>query len=261
MKRIREEIMTGRNTIEWIRQYEPDDGSNRGTWFLGKRISAGTEGELTGYVLSRRSDADRDPSRRRIVPVPPTITPDAALAAPILATMLAVWGELRLELGEIAVVSGTGVLPSIAGVAAATCGALSVVRLGREVAQHGTPPSRALVLSDESESSLDQLRGIMSDGCGVAAVDLSGQHGVLDLLLESLPRYSRLMLAGHRSQPATIDYYNNIHRKGVLVLTRIPDPAKHLDAPPGNGVEDYLRRAFILLEDEDTARHCVDAMR
>lgn len=261
MKRIREGIMTGRDAIEWIRRYEPADGSNRETWFLGKRISAESEGGLTGYVLSRKSDADRDPSKGGIVPVPPTITPDAALAAPILATMLAVWGELRLELGEIAVVSGNGVLSSIAGVAAATCGALPVVRLGSKVAQHGAPSYRVLVLSDESESSLDRLRGIMSDGYGVAAVDLSGQPGVLDLLLESLPRYSRLMLAGCRSQPATIDYYNNIHRKGVLVMTRNLDPVNLLNTPPGTGVQDSLRRAFILLEDGDIAQRCIDAMR
>jgi len=253
--------MTGRDTIEWIRRHDPADGSDRESWFLGKRISAVAEGGLTGFVLSRSSDADRDPSKWRIVPVPPTITPDAALAAPMLATMLAVWEELHLELGEIAVVTGNGVLSSIAAVAATICGALPVVRLGREVAQHGPSLPWVSVRSDESESCLEQLRGIMSDGYGVAAVDLSGQAGVLDLLFESLPRYSRLMLAGRRSQPATIDYYNNIHRKGVLVLTRNLDPAAHLDAPPGNGVEDYLRRAFVLLEDGDTARRCADAMR
>ena len=251
--------MNANGAIEWIRRYEAADGLDRKSWVLGKRRPSNAEGGSTALVLSRSSDAICDPAKPRIVSVPPTIAPDAALAAPILATMLAVWEELHLELGEIAVVTGDGVHSSMAGVAATICGALPVVHLGRQVASHGEL-HRISVRSDESEACLDRLRGIMCDGYGVAAVELSGQAGVLDLLLESLPRYSRLMLAGSRSQPATIDYYNNIHRKGVFVLTRDLEPAAHLGTTPGKGMEDYLRRAFILLEDRDTACRCVDAL-
>src|SRR3989304_2343253 len=99
MMLIREGIMTGRDTIEWIRRHDPAVGSDRESWFLGKGISAVAEGGGTGALLSRSRDADRDPSKWRIVPEERTRTDRESLVRPAPARTLAGREELHLELG------------------------------------------------------------------------------------------------------------------------------------------------------------------
>ena len=48
-------------------------------------------------------------------------------------------------------------------------------------------------------------------------MELSGRAEVLDILLEMMPRWSRLLLAGPAGQPVTIDFYKNVHRKGAVI--------------------------------------------
>jgi threonine dehydrogenase-like Zn-dependent dehydrogenase len=108
------------------------------------------------------------------------------------------------------------------------------------------------VMSDPEEA-LRQLKKRIQDKAGFAAIDLSGRPETIDLLLEVVPRWGRVMLAGRTRQPLTVDFYNNVHRKGVLLLTSIFDPASVLLHA---GSAAYLAAAFRILQNKEMATIC-----
>lgn len=167
---------------------------------------------------------------------------ETAAAEPMLAVAVRYWQELGLDLGETALVAGDGFLARMFCLAAVWHGACPVIRL--DSSDPDIPGVENWKLpSDDPEASLDRLAGRLADAPAVAAVELTGQAVVADALFEILPVYARLLLAGSAGEPLTIDYYNNIHRKGINVLARTIDPA----FPAGSGDDPFVARVKALL--------------
>ena len=169
---------------------------------------------------------------------------DGPAGAARLARMLEVWDRLGLELGEAAVVSGSGPAADGYAWAAALFGAAPVLRLGQ-----GAEGVGRFVPSGDEEVRVATLRGLLPEGVPVAAVELSGHAEAVDLLLEALPTFGRIALAGRAAVPLTVDYYNNFHRKGLRVLG-FELGADGLGPPDGSGTDPHwLERARRLLAD------------
>ena len=179
---------------------------------------------------------------------------ETAAVVPLLATALNGWQELGLEIGETALVSGEGPLARMFCLAALWHGACPVILLA--AADPGIPGVGTwTVPSDDPEPTLEKLAGRLAGDPAVAAVDLSGRAFVADSLFEVLPVYTRLMLAGSAGEPLTIDYYNNIHRKGLTVLARRIDS----DSYPDAGDDPMMARARALLACPERAEAVVAA--
>ncbi len=175
------------------------------------------------------------------------MTVQAESVHPLLACALHAWQELELEVGETALVAGDGPLADIFRLAALWHGASPVIKLGAGGGQVEGVRS-CEVPDDDPESVLDELAVQLAEAPAVAAVDLTGRAVVADMFFEILPRYSRLLLAGDTGEPLTIDYYVNIHRKGIGVLARRADP-NTADAR-------MLQRASDLLASAERAAAC-----
>lgn len=174
---------------------------------------------------------------------------DARLISPT-AKALRAWRQLRLEIGDTAIYADGGDLGEFIGLAAFWQGGLPVVRLTRD------PAAASELLANDVEtigvadavSAAERLTRVISTAAGVAAIDLSGNGEVIAMLLEALPRWGRLMLAGPCPAPFTTAFYTDIHRKGVVVCSA-GDP-EHAD----------VRNACRLLADPKRAarlRACV----
>ena len=182
--------------------------------------------------------------------------PNVEAVVPPLAAAVGAWQELGLELGETAVVSGEGLLADLFCLAALWSGACPVIRLGSR--NDSIPGTRCwTVPSDDPEPALEQLASQLADAPAVAAVELTGTAVAADILFETIPVYSRLLLGGSGGEPLTIDYYNNIHRKGITVLARNIDPA------PGVSDESdtMVRRARTLVASPERLQAALDACR
>ena len=105
-----------------------------------------------------------------------------------------------------------------------------------------------MISSSDSGVLIGEVRERTKASVGVAAIDLSGKAEITDVLFEGLPRLSRLMLAAYQGAPLNIDFYNNVHRKGVLLRNALCDPLALLDAPASATHGDYLLRAGRLLQ-------------
>ena len=174
------------------------------------------------------------------LPVPEAFEPAAALLAPPLALALWVWERARLELGEAAAVAAGHPLSPLLAWIAVLRGGFPVLQLGgRAGAEH------VEVIDPAGPDAADRLAGTLAARPGAALVDPSGRPEVADLLLEAMPRWGRLVLAGRAGAPMTFDVYRDVHLKGATVVALRLDPGLLFRPHPGLGRE--LTRAWRLL--------------
>jgi hypothetical protein len=139
---------------------------------------------------------------------------DAALIAPT-AQALRLWRRLGLELGEAAIYTGGPGLGDVVGLVAKWHGAVPVIRL-TDSARDAASDVETVEVADTAVA-VEKLRALCAGAPGVAAVDVSGRGTVLSVMLEAMPRWGRLLLAGPAPDPFTTAFYADIHRKGVVV--------------------------------------------
>jgi threonine dehydrogenase-like Zn-dependent dehydrogenase len=177
---------------------------------------------------------------------------EAWLAIP-LASALYVWDRLQLELGEVAIYTAGSDFGDLIGQVAIWRGALPVIRLdNHSVGMPSLDKGERLSMADPEEA-LQKLRLRIKDKPGFAAVDFSGRPEVIDLILEAMPRWGRVMLAGRTKLPVTVDFYNNVHRKGALLLC---ETFEHVAFFEQKESDSCLSLAFRLLEKKDIAEAC-----
>jgi hypothetical protein len=189
------------------------------------------------------------------VPVPEALDPDVALLVPAVAGVLRVWDTLALEIGDAAVITAGHFCAPLAAVAAGWYGALPVLYCsdGAEV-----PGTERLPVAD-GDVLLKTLRERLGGCSGVAALELSGRADVVDSMLEAIPRFTRLGMFGAKRESLTIDYYVNVHRKGLEMVSGVLDPFAALTRQSERALDD-IARASRLLHVPARADECRAAM-
>jgi hypothetical protein len=152
--------------------------------------------------------------------LPPELDNDIALRVPVLASVLELWERAGLELGEVAIVGGPHPLSALVAHAAVWSGAGRVMHVGRGA----LAPGIATIEASPADAAVARLTGFVAGAPGFAAVDLSGSSAVIELLVATLPRWGRLLLAGP-SERFAVDFYNDVHRKGAVVAGAPLEPA------------------------------------
>jgi hypothetical protein len=210
---------------------------------------ASAEGTATGRVLALLPSADvttLEVESAYCIPLHANLSAEVALHAPALALSLWAWDQMKLEIGEAAVYTPESPFPHFLGEAALLRGALPVIQLG--ASQTYQAPAHVLVLNgEESSALLTELKGRLADCVGVAAIDASGKAEVTDVIFETLPRWGRLLLAAQRPTPINIDFYNNVHRKGIDMRGCSFDPLQVFDPAQRANYDVFVRRAITLL--------------
>jgi hypothetical protein len=228
-----------------IEELPPDGAPVYGRSLAVARVIESRGHQITGdRVLVRGADVlldEMEIGSGNWLPVPGEIEPGVALLLPATARALWAWQSLGLEFGEAAVVTDGHATVDLLGQIALWQGALPIVRLGASPASD--PPFEALSTSD-AEAAARRLRSLAAERPGFAAIDLSGQPRLIGLLLDALPRWGRLLLAGRCRERLTLDVYGDVHRKGATVRSAILDPMDVFDAGPADPA---WRRACRLL--------------
>lgn len=210
---------------------------------------ASADGTTTGRVLALLPSADvatLEADSSNCIPVDANLSAEVALHVPALTLSLWAWDQMQLEIGEAAVYTPESPFEHFLGEAALLRGALPVIQLGRS--QTYRAPSHVQVLdSGETSALLTELRGRLADCVGLVAVDLSGKAEVTDVIFETLPRWGRLLLAAQRPAPINIDFYNNVHRKGIDMRGCSFDPLQVFDPALRANFDPFVARAVALL--------------
>lgn len=198
------------------------------------------------------AEIDREPDGA--VRLPSGVTVAQALLVPPLAAVLALWETLQLELGDVAVITSGSVLSPLAAEVAWWRGGSPVVTLG-PASVTDNPATAHIDWSDPEEAGRHLLTA-MGSRPGFAALELSGRADMIDLLFESIPRWGRLLLAGSAGQPITVDFYKNIHRKGVTVNTAVLEPAALFESVAGAPARARVTHAVRILQNAVMLQRC-----
>jgi len=208
------------------------------------KLAGSAERVLTVVPGEAGSEVEIDAGR--CIAIPSGLGSEQALELPALAWSLWAWDQLDLELGEFAIYCPGSPFDHLVGAAALLYGALPVIQIG--TADYEPAAGVQVISSSDTGVLIGEVRERTKSSVGVAAIDLSGKAEITDVLFEGLPRASRLMLAAYQGAPLNIDFYNNVHRKGVLLRNALCDPLALLDAPASAKHGDYLLRAGRLLQ-------------
>jgi hypothetical protein len=173
-----------------------------------------------------------------------------------LSAVLAMWDRLDLEIGDTAVVTDGHRWSRLAALVAVWYGALPVLLLTR------TPVDVIPGVTNVTRTGTDEdtrgLATVLRDRPGVAAAELTGEPGTVDVILEAMPSAARVLLAGEAGDRLTIDFYSNVHLKGVRLLS---DCLTSSDVGPADGSDPRLSaRVARLLAQPRAAAACRDRL-
>lgn len=191
-------------------------------------------------TMGRPSTAPRDPH------VPSSLVQSVAAS-------LRLWDRLGLSLGEAVVITAGHRWSRLVALVATWYGAVPVIVHSND--PRPLPPGVTRFEAPDPADRARALATLLKGMPAVVAAELSGRADAVDMLLEGLPPMSRLMLAGAAGEPLTIDYYINVHRKGLHLTSCV------LDAdPPHDRAGDYVVRAERLLARTERAEACRAAL-
>ena len=179
--------------------------------------------------------------------VPGYLSPERALLAPRLALALWAWDVARLELGECAVYTSGGPQGNFVAQVAVWRSGRDVLCLDFGDGSINAPGFAQVIGAAESGFAIDAVRRASATAAGFAALVLTKRSEALDLLLEAMPVWGRLMIGALQTEPATVDFYNNVHRKGVRIAAVPATPAAIFDVVRRSEASRYLERAFRIL--------------
>jgi threonine dehydrogenase-like Zn-dependent dehydrogenase len=226
-----------RNGLSW-------DGSEP-VYALARIPGAAPGARQRRAVVAVGSPANRhqmvDPSRA--IDVPEEIDADAAVLLPFLAEALRAWDLLDLEIGSAAVVTQGSPWSGVLAAVARCYGGVPVLVGGARAEGDST-----IDVSDAD--AVAKFAATLSAFPAVCGVELSGRAEAVDLLLEAAPPYAHVLFAGPRGDRLTIDYYVNVHRKGMHLKSTVLSPARVLTADRAD--RQLTERACRLLSN---ARH------
>lgn len=199
-----------------------------------------------------------DVAADRVIRLKTALSPAHALLVAPLAMAMSFWDRLGLELGDAAVYTEGGPLSRLTGQVALWRGACPVV----ELSPADAVPLPGVIHVDWSdvEEAAKHLTTATEPRPGFAAVELSGRAEMLDTLLESMPRWSRLLLASEAGGPVTIDYYKNVHRKGAIIDATVGETATLFDPALGAAARAHVDRATQWLAKPVQAAQCLAAL-
>ncbi len=128
--------------------------------------------------------------------------------------------KTKVEVGESAIVMGCGVLGLIAIRLLRAAGAVPVI------AADPDPARRETALKMGADIALDPFApGFITDvkrytdGGVKAAIEVTGNGGALDTVLDCMAEFGRIALLGCTRDPNfTIDYYRKIHGRGITLV-------------------------------------------
>lgn len=225
--------------------------AGHGPFACGRLLGSGSPVLVRG---AHRPGAEIVTGSEACVTIPDATAERDRLRLPAVATVLAAWRTLGLELGDAAVWTGTSELSKLAGDVALWSGACPGVQLA-----DGTPaaPTSSRVVDwNNPEKAMSTLVALGERRPGFAALELTGRAEVIDILLEAMPRWGRLLLAGPAGQPVTLDFYKNIHRKGIVLTSTTLDVSLLFDAQRGAPIRNEMERAAAVLTNAAMGERC-----
>jgi len=241
-----------------------DVGPGRLGFGVARVTGSADQGAVPEIGRRLLAPADQDTERtilidaRRCIPLHESLLEERAMCVPALALALATCDAADLELGEMVAYTSGAAHESFVARVAQWRTVRDAIRLRLHDDTSVCPPGVRDVDGTDPQRALDLIRAAANSAPGFAAIVLGPQPEALDVLLEAMPMWGRLIIGSASSAPATIDFYNNIHRKGVRVAS-VPSSTRFIfDAPARPDRTALIERAIRILTCDDLSAVLLD---
>ena len=215
---------------------------------------------VVGMVLAPADEGAGSSSRvpaSRCFELPRDLPLDRAVIVPSLAYALWIWDACGLEIGDVAVyTSGSAVDRLIARIAAWRCGG-RIIRLDTGDAEWDSAAEVTILEVPDPQEAVEKLAQALRSAPGVAAAVMTGDAAVMDVILEAIPMWGRVVLASRTTDAATVDFYNNVHRKGCRIVSVPGSPDDIFDAHWIQFAASHIVRAVRILQNDALAARCM----
>jgi hypothetical protein len=188
-------------------------------------------------------------SKDEIIVLPENI--ETSLLHLILTLAFALFNlqKMKLELGETVLISGDSYTAKIFAKTALFNGALKVIQLGNNSIKSENV-NFIPFLKEDPDKSIKEVLDLMENSKGFIAVDLSGDPNIIDIILEIIPVWGRLLFAHAHTKNITVDYYNNLHRKGILTYSTINNTEKVFNELKRQRNQQFILNACRILDNK-----------
>lgn len=188
---------------------------------------------------------------------PANMPAERLILVPRLALALLIWEAAGLELGELATYTSGSSFEGLVALVAGWRSGRDALRIDLNDGTAALPPGTRAVDVSTPQRAIEDLHNASREACGFASVVFSRGPEAIEMLLEAMPVWGRLVVATSVTEPATIDFYNNVHRKGVRVIGVPSTPLAAFDAGRRPTVGRSLRRALRIMNSKDLGERCM----
>lgn len=224
-----------------------------GSWSIG--FDRGGAPALVPAAGHGHGDSGEGPEA--CIPIPVGLPAEHARLIPRLARVLWAWDSACLELGECAIVtSGSADAALFCLVAAWRTGRTPIYL---DLGDHAGPAASVAdaIPGQDSQSAIEALTARIRPAPAAAAVVLSASVRAADLLLEVLPTWGRVLIGTSAMEPAAIDFYNHVHRKGARLQGVPATPMSVFEAALREAALPHIQRAIRILRHGTLATSCL----
>ena len=210
-------------------------------------------GQAVLAPASRNTAGQAEVDARTCIPIPAGLLADRAMLVPRLAMALAATDAVALELGDVPIcTSGGEDLHLIATVCQWRSGR-DVLVLDLSDGHFAATAGCRRIDSSDPQRAIEDISRASATAPGAAAIVLSRKSDAVDILLEAMPMWGRMIISSAGTEPATIDFYNNVHRKGMSLVTGPASPTVLFEPDARTGLRHFAERAIQILRRDDLA--------
>jgi 2-desacetyl-2-hydroxyethyl bacteriochlorophyllide A dehydrogenase len=186
-------------------------------------VGPGVEGLDTGQAVVSDAPHESHSLRpaRSVVPLPAELPPHRAAFAYLVTIALQGVRKARIELGESVLVLGLGLIGQLAAQLARCAGAGRVLAVDRHAVRVEAARRCGIgaeVLPEDAAAALPALRARARRGGYDVVIEATGFADAPELAFAAAAPLGRVVLLGSTRGLSTVNLYEHVHRRGLVVL-------------------------------------------
>ncbi len=128
--------------------------------------------------------------------------------------------KTRIELGESAMILGLGVIGLLALQAAKASGALPLIAVDRQASRLdlASELGASAALDSSDESWMEELQELTGGSGPDVVIEATGSPEAVPLALQATSQFGRVSLLGCPRGESTVNFYRDLHHKGMQVI-------------------------------------------
>jgi len=197
-------------------------------WSIGDRVATRSNHRLTNAV-----DVDQ------CLVLPEALNEDHAAFFQLAAIAMQGVRKAQIELGESVAVMGAGLIGLLAAQLAKLSGGLPSISLDRDAGRLAFAKlvdidATLLVEGDTPAPTLAKLKGLCSQDGADVVIEATGHPDAIPMAFALARPYGRVILLGStRGETASVDFYHDVHKKGLTVIGAHETARPHVDSYGG----------------------------